>query len=212
MTENNQNEPLKDIAYIKDMMERSSRFISLSGLSGVCAGVFALIGAGVAYKVMDSWGANYSEYANRIPIYVDGYRLLVLAMIALTVLIASLGAGVFFTARRAKSAGLKIWDKTTERLLINLFLPLAVGGMFCLILLFHQLFGLVAPCTLIFYGMALFIAGKFTLKEVRYLGVSEMALGLIGALFMEHGLLIWAMGFGVLHIFYGALMYFKYER
>jgi hypothetical protein len=108
---------------------------------------------------------------------------------------------------------LKVWDKTTERMLINLLLPLVAGGIFCLILIFKwQLIGLVAPVTLLFYGMALINASKYTFHDIRYLGVSEVILGLIGTYFIGYGLLIWAIGFGILHIVYGLLMYYKYER
>jgi predicted lysophospholipase L1 biosynthesis ABC-type transport system permease subunit len=43
------NQHLEDIAEIRAMMERSTRFLSLSGLSGVFAGTFGLIASGLAY-------------------------------------------------------------------------------------------------------------------------------------------------------------------
>jgi hypothetical protein len=96
--------------------------------------------------------------------------------------------------------------------IINLFIPLFVGGVFCMILLSHHLIYLIAPTTLLFYGLALFNAGKYTLKEVRYLGLTEMLLGLFASYYAGYGLLFWALGFGILHIIYGTVMYFKYER
>ncbi|MGE5429024.1 MAG: hypothetical protein ACM3O8_14110, partial [Methylococcaceae bacterium] len=65
---------------------------------------------------------------------------------------------------------------------------------------------------LIFYGLALVNAGKFTLSEVHYLGITEIVLGLMAAVFINWGLLFWALGFGVMHIVYGMMMYYKYER
>ena len=76
----------------------------------------------------------------------------------------------------------------------------------------YKIFGLVAPTTLLFYGLALYNAGKYTLDEIRYLGVSEIILGLLGCIFIGYGLMFWALGFGVLHIVYGFMMWWKYER
>ncbi|HMC96443.1 MAG TPA: hypothetical protein VKG92_02220, partial [Flavobacteriales bacterium] len=103
-------------------------------------------------------------------------------------------------------------DAAAQRLLVNMFIPLGGGGMFCLALLYYGLPGLVPPATLVFYGLALLNASKYTLDEVRWLGISELILGLIASFWVGAGLLFWALGFGVLHIFYGALMYLRYER
>ena len=121
-------------------------------------------------------------------------------------------SGIYFTTRKAKRKGQKIWDKTSQRLLLNLAIPLVVGGIYCLQLIRSGNLGLVAPTTLIFYGLALINASKYTLSDIRYLGFSEILLGLIGLIFIGNGLELWALGFGVLHIVYGIVMYVKYER
>ncbi|MDQ3191057.1 MAG: hypothetical protein M3Q58_05635 [Bacteroidota bacterium] len=202
---------LKDISEIRSMMERSSRFISLSGLSGIFAGVFALLGAGAAYFFL---GMNYYRH------YYDGalsssenYSSFVnsLLLIALCVLVASLSTGVFFTTRKAKKQGQKIWDKTARQLIINTAIPLIAGGIFCLALLYHKAIGLVAPATLVFYGLALINGSKYTLDDIKYLGICEIILGLISIFFIGYALFFWAMGCGVLHIVYGTAMYFKYD-
>lgn len=211
---NKETEHLETLTEIRSLMERSSRFISLSGLSGVCAGVFALLGAAAAfiYLDLDILSEDYHAHA------FDGNgRLrpdfLTFAIInASCVLIGSLVAGSFFTIRKARQKGQTIWDKTAQRLVINLAIPLATGGVFCLLLLHHRLIGLIAPATLIFYGLALINASKYTLNDIRYLGFSEIILGLLGCYFVWHGLLFWAIGFGVLHIIYGIVMYNKYEK
>lgn len=214
MTKDHRNH-LDTLQEIRSLMERSSRFISLSGLSGVIAGSLALFGAFMAYLYLgitpfdqqhtyyvslegaNKWGMNYITF-----FLVD----------ASVVLIAALGVGIFFTTRKARQKGQKIWDALTRRLLINLCIPLVAGGIFCLALFFHGYNGLIAPSTLIFYGLALVNASKYTLNDVRYLGISEIILGLISIFLLGYGLEFWAIGFGVLHIIYGTLMYFKYER
>lgn len=206
------NDPVQDIEYIKEMMEKSSRFISLSGLTGVFAGLFAMVGAIVAQIYLTSVGIIYQDFANFATESIPLKTTIILVADALLVALLSVLFGLFFTKRTAKKKGLKIWDKTSKRLLINLLIPLAAGGVFCLTLLFHNLFALVAPTTLIFYGFACFNAGKYTHDEVRYLGVSEIALGLLGTLYLGYGFIIWIIGFGLLHILYGWLMYVKYEK
>lgn len=203
------NQHLDTLTEIRSLMEKSTKFISLSGLSGIVAGIFALIGALIAYYYLLS--TNYDEaYLMNGVVNFDFYRFFFLN--AAFVLISALAFGSYFTIRKAKKNNQKIWDQTSKRLLINLLLPLVSGGLFCLVLLYHGLVGLIAPATLIFYGLALINASKYTLNDIRYLGICEIILGLVSSIFIGYGLIFWALGFGVLHIVYGFVMYFKYEK
>lgn len=214
MTEKEQQ--LKDITEIKSLMERSSMFLSLSGLSGVFAGIFALIGAAVVYNDFLSVRLGYVPYDE----WVSGggsaeftaTKITFLFIVGMLVLLASLVVGFVFSARKAKREGLSIWDSTARRMLVNLLIPLLSGGAFCLLLIYHGAIGLVAPATLIFYGLALINASKYTFRDIRYLGICEIILGLTASYYIGFGLFFWAAGFGLLHIVYGAAMYFKYER
>lgn len=199
---------LEDISEIKEMMQRSSRFLSLSGMSGIAAGLAALIGAYFAYQI----AYNQPEYSSYQMLGTDAGIIRLLIIDGLAVMLVALGAGYFFTARRAASQGQKVWDNTTKRLVINLAIPLAAGGIFVLILLSKGIYGIVAPATLLFYGLALVNASKYTLRDVRGLGMGQIILGLIATYDIGHGLFFWALGFGVLHIVYGSIMYFKYEK
>lgn len=206
----NSEEQLNALADIRLMMQRSSRFLSLSGLSGIAAGVCALIGAAaVPYYCGIPIFANIS--ASKI---VRSYDELLnfLVIDAILVLISALSLGFFFSQRKAKRNGERLFGPASVQFTINLAIPLAFGGTFCLLLIANNASNLVGPATLLFYGITLFSAGKFTLDEVRYLGICEMILGLLSAWFMGYGLLFWALGFGVLHIVYGIIMWNKYER
>lgn len=210
---NNRNEHLNTLHEIRDMMERSSRFISLSGLSGVFAGLYALIGAGIAfvYLKLDFYQPAYYDY-----LYGDKQAIkntgLFFITTAMAVLLAAIATGIYLTTRKAKKQGLPIWTATSKRLVTSMAIPLIAGGLFCLALIYHQGFAMIAPATLIFYGLALINGSKYTLHDVHYLGICEIALGIAGAFFTGYGLLLWAIGFGILHIVYGTLMYLKYER
>ena len=206
------SKPIKDISEIRDMMEKASRFISLSGLSGVFAGFFAVIGAAIAYwyfhiYIVENNGPLIFSSLNiydEIPVFV-----ILLAAIIFTL---SVGSATYFTTRNSKRKSLPLWDNTTKKLLINLFIPLLAGGTFILVLIFRTYYDLIVPTSLIFYGLALLNAGHFTYKDIRYLGYLELLLGFISLWLSEYDIIIWGIGFGFLHIVYGIVMYYKYER
>ena len=131
---------------------------------------------------------------------------------ATLVLIASLAAGFYFTLRKARKENARVFDKTGIRLMYHFLVPLLTGGIFCLALLRRQEIPLIAPATLIFYGLAVFQASKFTFDEVRYMGLLQIGLGLTGVFIPGYGLLLWTLGFGVVHILYGIILWNKYDR
>lgn len=203
------NKYLNDISEIKNMMNRSSRFISLSGLSGILAGVYSLIGAYLAYQTIYFDGAELGSYKTLVISENAVYRLLVIAS---SVIGLSIITGIFLTVRKAKKEGEKIMDKASQRLILNFLIPLITGGILILFLIEKEQFSLIAPLTLIFYGLACVNASKYTVGDVRYLGITLLGLAFLSLWFIGYGLLFWALGFGLCHIFYGAMMYFKYER
>ncbi|AWO01766.1 hypothetical protein DLD77_08685 [Chitinophaga alhagiae] len=201
----NEQQHLDTLTDIKRIMERSTRFMSLSGLGGIGAGVSALVGAYFAWDLLSAAGEGYQPVSETALVS----RLL---LIAGAVLLAALGAGFYFTWRKARRQGLPVWDAAARKVFINLAIPLVTGGLFILGLLKHGYLALVAPSCLVFYGLALVNAGKYTVTDIRYLGYAEIALGIIALFNLYHGLFFWALGFGVLHILYGAIMWWKYER
>ena len=194
---------LKDISEIKNMMNKSSRFISLSGLSGILAGIYALIGAAVAYWLVANSGRDY--------LILDGtiFRLIMLDLFL--VAFFSVVTGIVLTTQKAKKNGAKIWDNTSKRLVINFLIPLIAGGLYILIILNQEKYGQTGGLMLIFYGLALINASKYSIGDIRYLGFAEIILGLIAALYPGFGFWLWVLGFGVLHIIYGTWMHFKFD-
>ncbi len=213
------NHPLETLQDIKQMMERSSRFISLSGLSGVAAGVCALVGAAFAWGTLFLGGDGEGDYSTARLADVRSNNFTVvdylnnrLIQIAVCTFIAAFVLAFLFTYLRSRKNNIPVWGAASRRLMINMCIPLCVGGIFILKLIDEGDYALVAPGCLIFYGLALVNAGKYTLSEVRYLGYCELVLGLANLLLTGHSLLFWAAGFGVLHILYGIVMWWKYER
>ena len=197
-----------DIASIRSVMERSVKFLSLSGLSGVLAGIYALVGATSVYYLIYY---PYSPFGFRFYYVNEKAIILKLILIASTVLILSISTAYFMSVRKAKKIGVGIWNKTSKDLLQGLFIPLITGGLLIIVLVSRGYFGIVAPACLIFYGLALIQASSFTFNEIRYLGFSEIILGLLAALLPGYGLVFWAVGFGVLHIIYGSVMHYRYD-
>ncbi len=214
MTE--QQQSLDAIHDIKKMMERSSRFISLSGLSGVSAGICALIGAWLAHPYVYGYKNLFIDENAAIVLAIgEDYRVFFtiwLFWIAVGTFVAAIISAFIFTYIKSKKEGTPIWSKSSRRLLINVAIPLIVGAIFLFQLMHFGTFGLVAPGCLLFYGLALVNASKYTLIEIRYLGYAEIILGIISLNFVGYGLYFWAVGFGILHIIYGIYMWQKYDR
>jgi len=198
----------EDLAHIRSMMERSSRFISLSGLSGVFAGLSALIGGLYVYQLFKANGLEYFNGEHKL-YSVDLVSELFLT--AFIILVFALTFGIFFTIRKSRKYDLPIWTSATKKMLLNLAIPLVTGGIFCLALLYHEIYVLIAPVTLLFYGLSLVNAEKYTFSDVKYLGFCQLILGCISLFYLGYGLIFWIIGFGILHILYGLIMFKKYK-
>ncbi|HNP68032.1 MAG TPA: hypothetical protein PKH16_09030 [Aequorivita sp.] len=195
---------LKDISEIKNLMNRSSRFISLSGLSGIFAGIYAIIGAAIAYAYL------FPKPGEFLTLHSWNFKLLLVLLAS--ILLLSIITAYLLTTRRAKRNNEKIWDTTTRRLLINFLIPLVTGGIYIIIKLNSQHYGLTASLMLIFYGLALVNASKYTIGNVKYLGYAQIIIGLICAALPGYGFWFWLLGFGLFHIIYGSIMYLKERK
>ena len=197
-------EYLKDIVEIKDMMSKSSRFLSLSGLSGIMAGVYALIGAALTYYLVSVSGRDY--------LILDGKVFTYVLLILLSVALLSIVTAIVLSTRKARKNNETLWNGTSKRLLTAFLIPLVTGGIYILIKISSHHYGLTGSLMLIFYGLALVNACKYTIGNVKYLGYIEIVLGLICAAYPGYGFWFWELGFGVMHILYGSLIYFKHDR
>ncbi len=195
---------LQDISDIRNMMSRSTQFMSLSGLSGVLAGGYALVGAYAADTALDRMGDGYDQPLGKLTFLLAG----IAAMVALL----SLVTAVALSYRKATRKGETIWSPVSRRLLVNFLIPLVTGGAFIVQLVLNRDFGLVAPSVMIFYGLSCVNASKYTLRDVRWLGVTIVAIGLLAVSFPTLAVPFLAVGLGATHILYGLLMYLRYER
>ncbi|KAF0129474.1 MAG: hypothetical protein FD155_2397 [Bacteroidetes bacterium] len=201
---NKEKDYIKDLAEIRQMMERSSKFISLSGWAGILAGIYALVAAYIAYTLFNFKPGEESS--------ITPSDMLNVILLALALLVLALTTAVFLSYKSASKRSEPIWNATSRRLLLNMAVPLVTGGIFLIIMISQSHFNMLSSISLIFYGLALYNAGNFTYKEVKILGVILIILGLISACFISWALLIWAAGFGLMHIVYGIYIQVKYKR
>jgi hypothetical protein len=207
-------EQLDAIKEMRNLMERSSRFLSLSGLAGVVIGIIALLGVTTLYLKfnLSALGTDFQEKLASVNVSTDDGNFILLTATALLVLLAALIAGVLMSANRSKKLQLPAWDLTAKRLLINLMIPLVAGGLLCLIMIEKGELTYLIPVTLIFYGLALVNASKYSFDEIRNKGHLQIMLGLLTAYQPDFALLLWATGFGLLHIGYGIVIHTKHQN
>ncbi len=200
----NESKILNDISEIKTLMNRSSKFLSLSGFSGILAGIYAIVGAYIAYIKVEDYKTHSFRYSKVLEME--------LFFIAIAVLVLSVSTALLLSYLKAKKNNEKIFGKGSRNFSFALLTPLIIGGIFILLLIRLKIFVIIAPTTLIFYGLALLFASKYTLGSIKYLGFAEVLLGLLAMYFIGHGLLFWVIGFGFFHIIYGTLMIFEMKN
>lgn len=193
---------LAQLREIQSMMQKSSKFLSLSGISGILAGTYALIGAGIVYSMRERLTSSIS---------FDSVEFLTVVTIAVLVMVLSMATGVLFSVRKARKKQEIIWNQVSKSFIMSFMVPLVTGGLFAIILTTKGAIGLVSPVTLLFYGIALVNASRYSYETLRNLGFIFIVLGLINSLYIGYGLYFWAFGFGVCHIIYGTYMYLKYD-
>lgn len=205
----NEKDYLNDLNEIRSMMERSTKFMSLSGLSGIFAGIYALVASYIVYMLMN-FKVDKLYYTNEelIALNIKSDNIIILSIVTI---ILAISTAILLSVKNAHKKSEKIWNNTAKRLVINLAIPLTTGGIIILLLLKYNLYGWLAPFTLVFYGLAILNASKYTYDAMRLLGMTQIILGLIAMHFIAYSLIIWALGFGIMHIIFGIYLHYKYE-
>ncbi len=203
---------LEALQEIRSIMDRSVKFVSLSGMSGIWAGCTALIGAFIANTwlqkpLFQGMGAQATETTGYFdPLYIR------FMLLGISVFFVALSGAFFFTFRKAKRLNHTLWSTASRQLMFYTFFPMFAGGVFCITFIYRGCGQFVGPACLVFYGLALISASKHTLSDIRYLGMLQVALGCCNLFFPDFGLYFWAAGFGVLHVIYGAVLWNKYDK
>ncbi|MCA4792188.1 hypothetical protein [Myroides odoratimimus] len=205
------NKAIEDLNQIKSIMERSTKFLSLSGWSGIWVGLCGLIAATVLYYWQTSSTYSY-ENLTLEDSYQTAYTAEMLLVLAITTFVIAVVGGFYFTIRKTRKQGKSFLNQVTKRLLVRFSIPLIIAGILCLILYKHHLLQFALPTTLLFYGLALFSVQEDTVKEVKAIAALEIVLGLLAFYFLDYTLLLWAIGFGLVHLLYGIILWNKYDK
>lgn len=196
MEQKQYKDQLEALSDIRNLMERSSRYIPLSGKAGVVIGILSIL----CSLIVDAYFRIHED--NLLYFYIL-FGSLFLVSVVIEIIMADINA---------KQKGVPVWDATAKRFLINFFIPLAAGGIYAFALIYQHQLKMILPATLVFYGLSLINASRYTIEDIRYLGMAELLFGLISSFFPQYGLLAWGIGFGMLHVLYGINIYFKYEK
>lgn len=193
-------EVINTLSEIRNMMERSTKVLSLSGISAFVVGILAVVASFVAKSILENG-------------WLHVYKVRSLMIMAIALFVICFATVLYFAKRKAEKNGLLFkFDKTVRKMLWSFFLPLIIGGVLCVGLIYQGHYGLTSSFMLIFYGLALVNLSNFTFSNIKYLGYVQLDLGLVDFLMIQHSLLFWMIGFGVCHIIYGIIFYFMYER
>lgn len=188
----------ENLRVIRDLMERSTKYSTFSGLSGVLAGTASITGCIVTHLLQ----RRFPDPASfRIPFLLT-WSLVILCAI---------GGDFLLTKRRATRVGKRIVSRLGKQMVIASAPGLGTGALLTLYFLSHNLLADIFPMWMLAYGIAVCAVGLFSQREVSWLGAAFLAAGTITLLLPLFGLtalpalglIMMAVTFGGFHIVYG---------
>ena len=206
------NEVKQTLDDIRDMMSKSSRFQAISGYSIIIVGLYAAVAAAIAAALVGA--VNLFPFFENIDATLNTPAKIRLAtIIALSLFTLSLLTVFAMAIAKSKRHNLRFaFDKRMRQMLTDFFLPLAAGGLVSIALIMQQHYGLTSSIMLLFYGLALVNSSHYTYPALRWLGYTELALGIADCLTVKHAILFWFLGFSVMHIIFGIVYVIMFER
>jgi hypothetical protein len=196
-------------------VRRQTRYLAFSAWSFLSIGLLFLlvIASAWVYLGYEIEGQTDPEQLfGRFEAIPSHYYALA-AVACLLALGLGLGLVTWFNNRKAERLGLARWNAAATKMVQEAAVPLLGGGLLLAVLVFrYGLFGLVAPLSLLFYGLALTRASWFSLRELRSLGYVQIGLGLVSCLFPRETLLFWGLGLGLAHVLFGLWMAVREQR
>jgi hypothetical protein len=199
----------RDLKKIRDIMEKTAPFLSLSGLSGIAAGLAGTAaGVIIMLKIQSAWIS--SDLLNDL--LSDHQMKRFFAVLLLTALVLALLGSFIITAVNTLRKNQPLWVISSIRFAENLFIPLLAGSILLAAFYIHKDYQYFIPVMLLFFGLSLYTASQSSREEIRILGILDICLGIISLFYIPAGLICWTAGFGLLNIVYGIIMYVKYER
>jgi len=200
----NENRAGEELKVIRQLMERPIRFSTMSGLSGILAGCAALAGLAVDWLVSHRFDASTAVWIN-LGVWAGVFAVAFLCAVVLTRL-------------RERGRNMPFWSSVKRRILLTILPPFVAGVGLTAAIAFrwHQgigpnQWGLIPALWMLFYGVALWQVGAFSVPDVRVLGAAFLLAGLVCAGFSQD-CPYWSLGitFGGFHIVYGILVWLRH--
>lgn len=207
-------EALNTLNEIKDLMEKSSRFQSISGLSIVIVGLLAsVVSAGAWLMLLPHSDISWLPTTCNGILINSPFRTKIAVFSALLLLVISFSTVSFFSLHKMKKQrGAVSFDSTLRRCLFHFCVPMVVGGLLCAAMLLQGHYGLTSTFMLVFYGLALINCSHYTSSSIAMLGYAQLVLGVVDCFAVSHAILLWWLGFGLMHILFGIYFIIKYDR
>ncbi len=179
----------ENLRVIRQLMERSTKYSTFSGFSGILAGAASITGCLVTRSLSQTDPA--------------AFRVAFLVTWSLVILFA-IGADYLLTKRRAARVGKRVLSRLGKQMFLASAPGLGTGALLTLYFLRHNLLGDIYPVWMLCYGIAVCAVGLFSQREVSYLGAAFLLAGAATLLFCPtFGLPMMAVTFGAFHILYG---------
>lgn len=187
----------ENLRVIRELMERSTRYTTFSGYSGVLAGTASITGCIITWLLQQGPSGLYPA---RVPFLLT-WSLVVLFAI---------GADYLLTKRHAARVGKHILSRLGQQMAFASLPGLGTGALLTLLLVRHHLLNEVYPLWMLCYGIAICAVGLFSQREVKYLGALFLCAGALTLVLIQGqpgwGLPMMALSFGGFHIVWGVLM------
>jgi len=184
----------ENLRSIRELMERSTRHSTFSGLSGVMAGSASIVGCVVTQALTQ----------RSLP--TGEFRIDFVTIWAL-VITAAIGMDYLLTKRKAARVGKRIISRLGKQMVIGAGPGLGTGAMLTLFFMQRNIITEIYPMWMLCYGCAVSSVGLFSQREVLYLGAAFLVAGALTlALIPTWGLPMMAVTFGGFHIGYGLAM------
>jgi hypothetical protein len=179
-----QDDAKETLAYIRRTMESASTFTAVSGWGLMAVGLIALLAAVVAWRI-----ATPTSLAVWVPAAV-----------------LSVGATVISTGAKARIFEIPLWSGVLRKIVWVMAPALSAGAVLTYALALEGDHHLLAGTWLALYGAGVAAGGVFSVRALRTMGLLFLALGIAALLAPGWGLWLLALGFGGLHLAFGAYL------
>jgi hypothetical protein len=180
---------MDNLRYIRETMERATAFTGISGWGGIAIGTTALMASFIA--------ALQPSFKAWLAIWIaEG-------------LISLLIAG-WSMDRKARAAQMPLVSGPGRKAVFSLSPPMIAGGLLTIVLVRAGLTNAIPGVWLLLYGTGVITGGMYSVPVVPIMGICFMGLGALALFAPAFANWFMAVGFGGLHLVFGAIIVRKY--